>query len=98
MLYINFWTNPEISEDFDSKLDVDTIISNLSLRCPNNKITEDTLIFFDEIQDCPRARLTFKNFAQDKRYKVIGSRSYLGINGYNIGDTTAVPTGYEEVF
>ena len=49
MLYINFWTNPEISEDFDSKLDVDTIISNLSLRFPNNKITEDTLIFFDEI-------------------------------------------------
>lgn len=98
MLYINFWTNPEISEDFDSKLDVDTIISNLSLRFPNNKITEDTLICFDEIQDCPRARLAFKNFAQDKRYKVIGSGSYLGINGYNIGDTTPVPTGYEEVF
>lgn len=98
MLYINFWTNPEICEDFDSKLDVDTIISNLSLRFPNNKITEDTLIFFDEIQDCPRARLTFKNFAQDNRYKVIGSGSYLGINGYNIGDTTPIPTGYEEVF
>lgn len=98
MLYINFWTNPEISEDFDSKLDVDTIISNLSLRFPNNKITEDTLICFDEIQDCPRARLAFKNFAQDKRYKVIDSGSYLGINGYNIGDTTPVPTGYEEVF
>lgn len=98
MLYINFWTNPEICEDFDSKLDVDTIISNLSLRFPNNKITEDTLIFFDEIQDCPKARLSFKNFAQDNRYKVIGSGSYLGINGYNIDDTTPVPTGYEEVF
>lgn len=98
MLYINFWTNPEICEDFDSKLDVDTIISNLSLRFPNNKITEDTLIFFDEIQDCPKARLSFKNFSQDNRYKVIGSGSYLGINGYNIGDTTPVPTGYEEVF
>ena len=96
---INFWTNPEYCGDFDGSLDVDTIISNISLRFPNKTINpKDTLIFFDEIQDCPRARLSFKNFAQDGRYDVVGSGSYLGINGYMVGDSTPVPTGYEDVF
>lgn len=29
---------------------------------------------------------------------VIGSGSYLGINGYVIGDSTPIPTGYEDVY
>ena len=99
VIEINFWTNPECASDFDGKLDVDTIISNLSLRFPSIRIDpKDTLLFFDEIQDCPRARLSFKNFEQDGRYDVIGSGSYLGINGYVIGDSTPAPTGNEEVF
>ena len=52
------------------------------------------MIFFDEIQDCHKARLSFKN---DGRYNVIGSGLYLVINGYVIGDTTPAPTGYEDV-
>lgn len=96
---INFWTNPDFRLDFEGKLDVDTIISNLSLRFPNIDFNPKKLIlFFDEIQDCPRARLSFKNFKVDGRYIVIGSGSYLGINGYVIGDSTPTPTGYEDVF
>lgn len=99
LIEINFWTNPEFCFDFDGKLDVDTIITNISLRFPNLSIKpKKTLIFFDEIQDCPRARLSFKNFKNDGRYNVIGSGSYLGINGYIINDTTPAPTGYESVF
>jgi len=97
LVEVNFWTHPEYIEIFEQELEVDTIISNISLRFPNIIINpKDTLIFFDEIQDCPRARLSFKNFANDNRYDVIGSGSFLGINGYKIGDTTPVPTGYEE--
>lgn len=96
---INFWTNPDFRLDFEGKLDVDTIISNLSLRFPNIDFNPKKIIlFFDEIQDCPRARLSFKNFKVDGRYIVIGSGSYLGINGYVIGDSTPTPTGYEDVF
>lgn len=98
LLEMNFWTNPELCSDFEGKLDVDTVISNISLRFPNHKIDQKTLIFFDEIQECPKARLSFKNFKSDARYNVIGSGSYLGINGYVIGDATPAPTGYEEVF
>jgi len=99
MIELNFWTNPEYCSDFDGELDVDNIISNISLRFPSININpSNTLLFFDEIQDCPRARLSFKNFAKDGRYHVIGSGSYLGVNGYVIGDSTPVPTGYESVF
>lgn len=96
---LNFWDNPDFCSDFDGALDVETIISNLSLRFPKIRINpSDTLIFFDEIQECPRARLSFKNFELDGRFDVIGSGSYLGINGYVIGDSTPAPTGYEDVF
>ena len=79
-------------------LDVDTIISNISLRFPNLDFkSNNILIFFDEIQDCHKARLSFKNFKIDGRYNVIGSGLYLVINGYVIGDTTPAPTGYEDV-
>ncbi len=96
---INFWTNPEFISDFNNSLDVNNLISNISLHFPNIDINpSNTLIFLDEIQDCPRAHLAFKNFVNDGRYFVIGSGSYLGITGYNIGDVTPIPTGYEEIY
>lgn len=99
VIEINFWNNPDYCSDFDGELNVDVLISNISLRFPNIRInSKDTLLFFDEIQECPRARLALKNFKVDGRYDVIGSGSYLGINGYVVGDTTPAPTGYDEVF
>ena len=99
MIKINFWDDKECCSDFDESLEVDKLISNISLRFPNQKIEpHNTLIFFDEIQECPRARLAFKNFSIDGRYDVIGSGSYLGINGYVINDSTPLPIGYEDVF
>lgn len=59
---MNFWTNPEFCSDFDGNLDVDTIISNISLHFPNLDFkSNNILIFLDEIQDCPKACLSFKN-------------------------------------
>lgn len=96
---LNFWSNSELCSDFDGSLEVDDLVSNISLRFPGRTVSrEKALFFFDEIQDCPRARLAFKNFKNDGRYKVVGSGSYLGINGYVIGDTTPAPTGCENVF
>ena len=53
---INFWNNPEYCRDFDGSPDVDTLISNISLRFPAVEIKpENALLIFDEIQECPRA-------------------------------------------
>ena len=99
LIEMNFWTNPEYCLDFDSSLDSDTLISNISLHFPSVDFNDDNiLLFFDEIQDCLRARLAFKSFKNDGKYRIIASGSYLGINGYVIGDSTPAPTGFEEVF
>ena len=99
LIEMNFWTHPEYCSDFEGSLDVNTLISNISLRFPNKSINpNNTLLFFDEIQDCPKARLSFKFFSIDGRYNVIGSGSYLGINGYIAKDTTPAPTGYDDVY
>ena len=98
LIEINFWENPDYCSDFSGRLDVDTLVSNISLRFPKQKIDpKNSLFFFDEIQECPRARLSFKSFEKDGRYRVIGSGSYLGINGYLVGDSTPAPTGYDNV-
>ncbi len=98
LININFWQKPEYSEDFKGSLDIDTLISNISLRFSKKSFdVKKTLIFFDEIQECPRARLSLKFFKEDGRYNVIASGSYIGINGYVIGDATPVPVGAEDI-
>ncbi len=99
LIMINFWTHPEYSADFEKSLDVDDLISNISLRFPHSNIKpETTLIFFDEIQDCPKARLSLKSFKEDGRYSVIASGSLLGINSYVKGDNSPAPTGSEDIY
>ena len=46
LIELNFWTNPEFCSDFDGKLDVDTIISNISLRFPDSFIDPKKRSFF----------------------------------------------------
>lgn len=59
------------------------------------------MIFIDEIQGCPRARIALKFLAIDNRYDVIASGSLLGIH-YNRrkgeGEDEkemSIPVGYE---
>ena len=50
LIEMNFWTNPEYCLDFSENLDVDNIISNISLHFPKLTIKpNNTLILFDEI-------------------------------------------------
>jgi len=51
----------------------------------------ETLIFLDEIQDCPRARTALKFLAIDKRFDVIASGSMLGIK---YKDVPSYPVGH----
>ncbi|MCD8195267.1 MAG: AAA family ATPase [Coprobacillus sp.] len=92
-IYINFDTNPSCKEIFDGDLDVNTIYEKLSFYFGGDKlISGDTLIFLDELQECPRARTALKPLAIDSRYDVICSGSYLGLNYKGI---TSIPVGYE---
>ncbi|HVI39402.1 MAG TPA: AAA family ATPase [Anaerovoracaceae bacterium] len=92
--YINFDENPAYRAIFDGDADVETLIKQISLRVPGSQLVPGkTLIFLDEIQNCPRARTALKFFAIDKRFDVIASGSLLGINYKEI---PSYPVGYVE--
>lgn len=91
---INFVENPAYSTIFDGDLDSETLIKQISLRIPRAELVpNETLIFLDEIQLCPRARSALKFLALEKHFDVIASGSILGIN-YN--EVPSYPVGYVE--
>ena len=78
---INFVLQKEYKTIFDQGFEVDTIINNISII--NNGfefVPGETLIFFDEIQDCINSATSLKSFNIDKRFDVICSGSMLGVN------------------
>ena len=97
VLTVNLSLETELRRIFEGNLDVDTILRNLMLyRDPNDFVPGSTLIFLDEIQECPPARTALKSFTIDGRYDVIASGSNLGIEISRHENNPLVPTGYEE--
>jgi len=90
---INFFETPELKQVFEGELSSNEILSKISLNFPNFKFIEnETLLFLDEIQECPQARTALKFLAQDERFDCIASGSMLGISYKEI---SSVPVGYE---
>ena len=82
---INFVKHKSAKKAFDGDLDTHTIIMNLSAMGYGPFVKGETLVFFDEIQDCPGARTAIKFLMEDHEYDFIESGSLLGIN-YKGGD------------
>lgn len=79
--YIDFWKTPNAKIAFEESLEVDTITKFLTGLFPSFKfVPHETVLILDEIQDCPKARLSLKSFKEDGRYEVIASGSYIGLN------------------
>lgn len=92
-IYINFVENPKYKEIFEGTLSAEEIYKKLSVYVFGVKFTEnETLIFLDEIQECPNARTALKFLALDNKYDVIASGSLLGIN---YKEVSSIPVGYE---
>lgn len=78
---INFVLNPEYKTIFKKSFQVYEIIKEITLRNPDvNIIPYETLIFFDEMQECVSTATSLKAFREDGRYDVICSGSLMGIN------------------
>ena len=73
---INFVLQKQYKDIFDDGFEVDTILKNISFEF----IEGETLIFFDELQDCINCATSLKSFREDGRYDVICSGSLMGIN------------------
>ena len=80
-LEINFVLNPEFKTIFDKSFSVNEIIKEITLRRPELEIIpNETLIFFDEMQECVSTATSLKSFREDGRFDVICSGSLMGIN------------------
>lgn len=78
---INFALQPQFKTIFEDGFEVDNIIKNITLKLPEIELNENnTLIFFDEIQECVSTATSLKAFKEDGRYDVICSGSLMGIN------------------
>lgn len=90
---VNFSLDTRAKTAFDGDLTVDAIIMKLSALYPDKRFEPHrTLVFLDEIQDCPNARASLKAFAMDERYDVIASGSLIGLRRDEI---PSYPVGYE---
>lgn len=96
LIIIDFVKNPELKSIFANSLDADEIYSRITLTIPNVRILPGrTLLFLDELQECPEARSAFKYLAQDGRCDVIGSGSLLGVRFRELANAPSLPVGYE---
>ena len=80
LAYFNFEGNTALQSIFEYDFDVTRIVMELE-RYSKQKITDGkTLVFFDEIQACPKALTSLKYFCED-RYglHVIAAGSLLGV-------------------
>jgi uncharacterized protein len=89
--YFNFEETPELSTLFDRDLTPDKILESLSAYQGKLIRAETTLVFFDEIQACPRALTSLKYFCeQAPQVHVVAAGSLLGVS---VGKTSSFPVG-----
>jgi predicted AAA+ superfamily ATPase len=89
--YFNFEQNPELGKLFDSSLSPDILIESLSALMGRKIEPGSTLIFFDEIQESPRAITSLKYFyEQAPEYHIVSAGSLLGVS---VGKPTSFPVG-----
>ena len=79
-VYLNFETKETFSAIFDYDFDVKRIITEIERECKVKIIPGKTLVFFDEIQECPRAITALKYFCENmKELHLICAGSLLGV-------------------
>ncbi len=91
-LEMNFIETPSAMSIFEGDLDATTLIASLTAYSSTPLIPGETLVFFDEIQECPRARTALKFLVEDGRFDYIASGSLLGVQYKNV---PSYPVGYE---
>ena len=78
--YFNFDENREYKQFFEATKNVERILQNLMLASGQKIEPENTLIIFDEVQDCPEVINSMKYFCENApQYHVACAGSLLGI-------------------
>ena len=79
VLRIDFMRDESAKAFFDGSLEPNAILDDLSAYTGVPVIAGKTLIFFDEIQECPRALTSLKYFCEEAaEHHIIAAGSYMG--------------------
>lgn len=88
-IYINFDEEAEVAQLFDENLNPDRILKELGIYFKKEIKPEQTLLVFDEIQECPNALNSLKYICEKKNeYHVAAAGSLLGVKltkGFPVG-------------
>lgn len=89
--HFNFESKPELSACFERSLSPSEVIPKLEIFTGKKFETNSTLIFFDEVQLCPKVLTSLKYFYEEApEYHVVSAGSSLGIA---LSGGTAFPVG-----
>lgn len=94
VLEINFVETPSAKSIFEGDLSAETLIANLTAFSGVALKAHATLVFLDEIQECPQARTAIKFLVDDGRFDYIESGSLLGVL---YSEVPSLPVGYERM-
>ena len=103
--YINFDIDNKLREIFENDYETDRLIMEIGIAAGIKINPEDTLIIFDEIQECPRALTSLKYFRENApQYDIIAAGSLLGVashegTGFPVGKVSFIdlyPLNFEE--
>ncbi|QMS85362.1 ATP-binding protein [Candidatus Xianfuyuplasma coldseepsis] len=94
ILYIDFHKRPELIEIFEPNLDAGRIIHLLRVYFPEVQLVKgESILIFDNVQECERALISLRSFTSQGEYDVIAIGSFLG-NMYKT--MNSFPVGYVE--
>lgn len=93
---LNFLENPALKDIFSGSLNADQLLLLIRTYFPDVEYVEgNTLLFFDEAQECPESITALKFLSRDPRFDVIVSGSALGM-AFN--QATSFPVGHVDYF
>lgn len=103
--YINFDIDEKSREIFESDYDIERLIMDIGIATKLKIDSNDTLIIFDEIQECPRALTSLKYFRENApQFDILVAGSLLGVachegTGFPVGKVSFLnlyPLSFEE--
>ena len=78
-IYVNLLKDKSIKNIFEEEIDFELKVKKFELEI-NKKITEETIIFFDEIQESEQLICDLKAFCEsEKKYNIVCAGSLLGV-------------------
>ena len=92
---INFIEQPNARNIFANATNVQDMLMRLSAFTADELVQGETIIFLDEIQECPEALTAVKFLVEEGSFRYIMSGSLLGVE---MKDLRSAPVGYIDVW